>query len=96
MPAERAIPIEVVYCCEDEQHVIQLAVAAGTTAGEAVRLSGLAERCPHFAEEGASFGIYGRVVPPDTRLEPGDRVEIYRPLVADPKQARRRRALRER
>ena len=96
MQAEDAISIEVVYCCEDEQHVVALTVRAGTTAGEAIRLSGLAERCRHFGERPATIGIYGRVVTGDAALEAGDRVEIYRPLVADPKQARRRRASRQR
>ena len=96
MPADNAIAIEVVYCCEHEQHVIQLAVRAGTTVGEAVHLSGLAGQCCHFDEHNTSVGIYGRVVTRCTVLGSGDRVEIYRPLIADPKQARRRRALRQR
>ena len=96
MQADELISIEVVYCCQDEQHVVALSVATGTTADEAIRLSGLSAHCPHFHEYGASIGIHGRVVGRDTVLEDGDRVEIYRPLVADPKQARRRRASRER
>jgi putative ubiquitin-RnfH superfamily antitoxin RatB of RatAB toxin-antitoxin module len=96
MQAEDAIAIEVVYCCEDEQHVISLVVPAGTTAGEAVRRAGLTERCPHFDEQATTLGIYGRVVTQDAVLQADDRVEIYRPLVADPKQARRRRASRQR
>jgi uncharacterized protein len=95
MRAEDVIPIEVVYCCEHEQHVVQLMVHAGTTAGEALRLAGLSERCRHFDEQAATLGIYGRVATRDAVLQAGDRVEIYRPLVADPKQARRRRALRQ-
>jgi len=95
MQADEPISIEVVYCCQDEQHVVALSVATGTTADEAIRLSGLSAHCPHFREY-ASIGIHGRVVGRDTVLEGGDRVEIYRPLVADPKQARRRRASRER
>jgi uncharacterized protein len=96
MQAEDAIAVEVVYCCADEQHVVRLAVRPGTTVGEAVRLAEMNERCPQFDEQGTTLGVYGRVVAPDGVLEAGDRVEIYRPLIADPKQARRRRALRER
>ena len=96
MQAEAPVAIEVVYCCADEQHVVQLMVPRGTTVTEAVRLACLAEHCPHFDEEGTTVGVYGRVVAPDTVLEAGDRVELYRPLVADPKHARRRRASRER
>jgi len=96
MQAEAPIAIEVVYCCVDEQHVVQLTVPRGTTVTEAVRLARLTEHCPHFDEDGTSTGVHGRVVAPDTVLGAGDRVELYRRLVADPKQARRRRALRER
>ena len=96
MQAEDAISIEVVYCCEDEQHVIPLVVPVGTTVGEVVRRSGLTERCRHFDEPAMTLGIYGRVVTHDAVLQADDRVEIYRPLVADPKQARRRRASRQR
>jgi putative ubiquitin-RnfH superfamily antitoxin RatB of RatAB toxin-antitoxin module len=92
MQAEDAIAVEIVYCCVDEQHVVQLVVPAGTTAGEAVRRAGLGERCPHFEEHATTLGIYGRVVMRDAVLQADDRVEIYRALVADPKQARRRRA----
>ena len=96
MRVDQPIAIEVVYGLTDEQHVIALTVANGTTVAEAIALSGLALRYPQIESEAASVGIHGRVVARDAVLQEGDRVEIYRPLVADPKQARRRRALRER
>jgi putative ubiquitin-RnfH superfamily antitoxin RatB of RatAB toxin-antitoxin module len=90
MAVEALLRIEVVYALPGEQVVIALSVPEGTTAAEALERSGLAERFPETAA--SPIGVFGRVVAPDTALSDGDRVEIYRPLVADPKQARRRRA----
>lgn len=91
MAPEDVLEVEVVYARAQEQLVVALRVPSGTTVREAIRLSGLATRLE--AGDGAgAVGIHGKVVPADTALRQGDRVEIYRPLVADPKQARRRRA----
>jgi putative ubiquitin-RnfH superfamily antitoxin RatB of RatAB toxin-antitoxin module len=95
MAAERAMVIEVVYCLSDEHHIIEVTVRPGATVRDAVRLSGLAETYPEIDQPTTRVGVYGRVVADDTLLRDGDRVEIYRPLVADPKQSRRRRAARE-
>ncbi|HUP95989.1 MAG TPA: RnfH family protein [Burkholderiales bacterium] len=95
MEPETAMAVEVVYALADEQIVVTLRVPAGTTAREAVRLSRLGDRYPAIVSGVGVFGIYGRVVTGDTVLEAGDRVEIYRELAADPKQARRRRARRK-
>ena len=88
------IRVEVVYARPDEQIVTELSVPEGTTAAEAVVLSGLSGRFAEIGEGDMQLGIYGRRVGAEAVLEDGDRVEIYRPLTADPKQARRRRALR--
>jgi putative ubiquitin-RnfH superfamily antitoxin RatB of RatAB toxin-antitoxin module len=92
MAAEGAIAVELVYALRDEQEVVTLSVAAGTTVREAIAFSGVAARYPQIDAEGAVVGIHGRIVAQDAKLHDGDRVEIYRPLKADPKQARRRRA----
>ena len=92
MAGERAIAVELVYALKDAQEVVALSVAAGTTVGEAIRLSGLPVRYPEIDAECAAVGLYGRIVARDATLRDGDRVEIYRPLKRDPKQARRRRA----
>ena len=92
MASERAIAVEVVYALKDAQEVVALSVAAGTTVGEAIGLSGLPVRYPQIDAECAVVGVYGRVVARDATLRDGDRVEIYRPLKGDPKQARRHRA----
>lgn len=96
------INVEVVYALPDEQAVVSLQVADGTTALQAAIQSGLAER---FALnlEAMPMGIYSRALdgrslplPGDYLLREHDRVEIYRPLTIDPKQARLQRAERAR
>jgi uncharacterized protein len=85
------IRVEVVYALPQEQTLLALTVPAGTTAAEAVRLSGIAGKHPEIDLPGARLGIFGKHIKPDTLLRERDRVEIYRPLVADPKDVRRRR-----
>lgn len=89
---ESSIEVDVVYARAHEQTVVRLEVPAGTTAGEAVTLSGLVERFPEIGAAPLRLGVYGRGVDAAAVLGPGDRVEIYRPLIADPKLARRERA----
>ena len=91
MADEGVLAIEVAYARPDEQVVVALSVPDGTTAGEAVERSGLAARFPEIAGD-PKLGVFGKSVAADTPLATGDRVEIYRPLQADPKQARRGRA----
>lgn len=85
--AEESIRIEVVYAEPGRRWLIELDVSPGTTAGEAIRSSGILEARPGL--DTSSIGIFGEHVEPDRLLEDGDRVEIYRPLVADPKDVRR-------
>lgn len=93
-----AITIEVAYGLPREQLLLVLAVPAGTTAREAVRLSRLADRFPDLDPDHAPLGIFGKLEKdPEARvLRAGERVEIYRPLLIDPKEARRLRAERAR
>lgn len=90
--ASEGIHVEVCYARPDVQAVVALTVAAGTTALDAVRRSGLAHRFPELADASPPLGIYGKRVDATRVLEEGDRVEILRPLTADPKEARRKRA----
>lgn len=92
MEAEPRVAIELVYALPDAQEVIALEVPCGTTVAEAIDASGLSAL--HGITPGTPVGIYGRRVNNDTVLRDGDRVEIYRALMADPKQARRGRAAR--
>jgi uncharacterized protein len=91
-----SLRIEVVYALPAGEDAVSLRLAPGATAADAVRASGLAERHPEIDLERQKIGIHGRVVKREARLSDGDRVEIYRPLLAEPKEARRRRALRKR
>lgn len=95
------IEIEVACALPERQHILVIKVLRGTTALAAVAMSGIAELFPEVSIDPARLGIFGRLLgtrgllPADRyALCPGDRVEIYRPLVADPKEARRRRAAR--
>lgn len=86
--------IEVVYASVDRQVLLTVAVASGTSLRAAVQASGIAAHFPEADLADCPLGIFGRVVvDPDTRtVQSGDRIEIYRPLLADPKEVRRLRA----
>lgn len=86
-----SIRIEVVYALAGAQDVVSLELAAGANAGEAVASSGLLERHA-LAAWGWNLGLGGRRILPGHQLREGDRVELLRPLAADPKEARRSRA----
>jgi putative ubiquitin-RnfH superfamily antitoxin RatB of RatAB toxin-antitoxin module len=93
------IAVEVVYALPDRQKIIPLLVEPGTTAYQAVLKSGIAQFFPELDLESAPLGIFGQTLgtkglapAKQYALQAGDRVEIYRPLKADPKEARRRRA----
>ena len=84
--------IEVVYAERDGQEVVTLGLDEGATALDALRESGLAERHPGIDSGDPALGIFGRRVAAGTPLRDGDRVELYRPLKIDPKEARRAKA----
>ena len=83
------IHVEVAYALPDRQLVVAVEVPAGTTAIEAVRLSGIEEQFAGIDLDGNPLGVFGKRVKPGHVLGQGDRVEIYRPLKADPKVVRR-------
>lgn len=86
--------VEVAYALPHEQKVIALQVEEGCTAQQAVVRSGIVELFPEIDPLTAPMGIFGKAIrdPASTALRDGDRVEIYRPLIADPKEVRARRA----
>lgn len=84
------IEVEVVYALSRREQSIRLIVPEGATVRQALEQSGL------LPQVRGKVGIFGKVVSPDRALADGDRIEIYRPLPADPKEARRRRAARRR
>lgn len=84
--------IEVVYALPDAQTLLRLDVPEGTTAAQAVELSGIREKHPEIDLEKNKLGVFGKLVKSDSPLREKDRVEIYRPLIADPKEIRKKRA----
>jgi len=92
MAAETSLQIEVCYAKPEVQAMVALVVPAGYTARQALERSGLSQRFPEIDVAQAVIGIRGKRVEHSHRLEEGDRLEILRPLTADPKETRRRRA----
>ena len=91
---QKNIQVELVLAMPDRQELLALEVRAGTTTvEEAISISALPDRFEHFELDLSKVGIFGRKVSPQEVLQAGDRVEIYRPLIADPKEVRRQRAL---
>jgi len=88
------IEVEIVYALPDEQFTQTLRVPAGATIGQAIEQSNLAVRYPEISPASAVVGIFGRRADASSVLQEFDRIEIYRPLIADPKQSRRARARR--
>lgn len=89
------IRIQICYATPQEQILLDLMVPRDTSIVEAIKLSQILARCPEMTLEQSKFGIFGKLKPTDTPLRNGDRVEIYRPLIADPMEARRRRAKKQ-
>ncbi len=90
--SDEKIKIELVYALPAEQAMLKLDVPKGTTLAEAVRLSGIQAKYPEIDIEKGKFGIFGKLSKTDVVLREKDRIEIYRPLIADPKEVRRKRA----
>lgn len=89
--AER-IAVEVVCATPERQVLYRVSLPVGSTALQAVQQSGILQELPEVAFDPSRLGIFSRRVEADELLKDGDRVEIYRPLTIDPKDARRRRA----
>lgn len=91
---ELMIEVEVVFAAVDRQVLLSVAVPVGTTVRAALLKSTVGEEFPELDLADCPVGIFGKVIAdPDTRVvQAGDRIEIYRPLLADPKEVRRLRA----
>lgn len=87
-----SITIEVVYALADKQTLLSKTLAMGTTVAEGIKASGILDKYPQIDLAASKVGIFGKLVKPDTVLRDRDRIEIYRPLIADPKEVRRKRA----
>jgi uncharacterized protein len=90
----QTIEVEVVYALPHEQITRTLRIPAGATVAQAIEQSGILLRYPEISSDSAAVGIFGRRAQASAVLREFDRVEIYRPLIADPKQSRRARARR--
>lgn len=86
------IKVEIVFALPDTATSLSIEVAEGTTAEQAVLQSGISEKCPEIDLTNLALGVWNRTVKNHQVLKEGDRIEIYRPLIADPKAARRQRA----
>lgn len=92
MENAKTIHVEVAYALPNDQMIIGLDVPEGTTLIEAVHESGITDHFPEINIDKARMGIFSKIKTGDTALREGDRVEIYRSLIADPKEVRKQRA----
>jgi putative ubiquitin-RnfH superfamily antitoxin RatB of RatAB toxin-antitoxin module len=99
MATDNAVPIsfsiEVAYASPQQSWLIPCNVEEGTTIQQAIEISGILKRCSDIDLETNRVGIFSKIVALDVLVGAGDRIEIYRPLIIDPKQARRLRAEKE-
>ena len=86
------INVEVIYALPHQQPLLRVQLAEGATVEYAIRQSGLLDAFPEIDLAKNKFGIFSKLVKPDEKVRDRDRVEIYRPLIADPKEVRRKRA----
>ena len=89
---QSALNVQVCYALPGQSFVKSLQLAPGTSIAQAIEASGVLKQFPQIDLTQQRVGIFGKLKTPDTLLREGDRVEIYRPLQADPKETRRRRA----
>lgn len=90
----KQIRVEVALLLPTQQAVISVVLAAGSTLADAIDQSGILGKFDNFCLDPERVGIFGSLTDIKQRLHDGDRVEVYRPLLADPKESRRRRASR--
>ncbi|MDR2240598.1 MAG: RnfH family protein [Zoogloeaceae bacterium] len=86
------LSIEIAYALPQRQELIRLQLPAGSVVQQAIETSGLIQKYPAIDLKQNKVGIFGKLAKLDTPLRDRDRVEIYRPLIADPKEVRRKRA----
>jgi len=89
----RSISVEVAYATPNKQQIIELSVNLGQTVEQAIIASDIANQFPEIDLLALSVGVFGKVCKLDKVVEQGDRIEIYRPLLQNPMEARRNRAV---
>jgi len=90
--SQRFLTVEIAYATPAAQVIIPLKVAEGTTIEQAIAESGIADQFPEINLADSKVGIFSKITKKDTVLREKDRIEIYRPLIADPKLVRKQRA----
>ena len=90
--SNRAIRVEVIYALPREQVLLDVQVPQGSTVEEAIKLSGILQKYPAIDLATNKVGIFAKLSKLDVVVRDKDRIEIYRPLIADPKEVRRKRA----
>ena len=88
----KLLQVEVVYAMPHEAKVMELSVTEGTSIGEAIEQSGILQACPEVDLDRNKVGVFSKLKKLNDRVKDSDRIEIYRSLKADPKEARRNRA----
>jgi putative ubiquitin-RnfH superfamily antitoxin RatB of RatAB toxin-antitoxin module len=88
------LQVQVCYATPERQILLDITVPAGSTLHHAINASGILQQASEIDVSVCRVGIYGKLKSLDTELHNHDRVEIYRPLIADPMESRRRRALK--
>lgn len=92
MESLESIHVEVAFALPETQVILSLDVPSDATVEDAIKLSGITEKYPEINLQTNKVGVFGKLTRLDHVLRPGDRVEIYRALIADPKEVRRQRA----
>lgn len=92
MMEEEKIQVEVAYARPDQQKIVAVTLLQGSTVMDAIKASQILAAFPEIDIESQGVGIFGRQRPVDHVIRDGDRIEIYRPLLADPRDARRERS----
>lgn len=85
------VNVSVCYALPNRQDIVELKLPVGSTAEQAITASGLLQKHPDIDLAKFKVGVFGKLIKLDTALQNQDRVEIYRPLIADPKEVRRKR-----
>ena len=93
---QRMLSVEVAYALPERQTLLQVRVPAGATVVDILATSGIYDAHPEARAPDLAIGIFGKVVAPDHQPNDGDRIEIYRPLIADPKAGRNARVAKKR
>ena len=86
------IQVEVIYALPHEQKLLKVDVPQGTTLEDAIKISGIQNKYPDIDLSSNKVGIFSKLSKLDVVVRDKDRIEIYRPLIADPKEVRRKRA----